>query len=202
MSRLTEFIKEKKWKKLKKDQWLILFLAGILLLVIAIPTNCGGDRETDGGSSAADTVQSASDSSSADYEEQLEQRLANALSSMDGVGKVQVMITFRDSGEAVVEKDTSYSSQEQTAESAEGEVTENSQTESSETTVYSSDSDDGAPFVSKQNLPAIEGVLVVAEGGGNQAVAANICEAVEALFGLEAHKIKVVEMNQVQEGSE
>ena len=56
--------------------------------------------------------------------------------------------------------------------------------------------------MSKQNLPAIEGVLIVAEGGGSQAVATNISEAVEALFGLEVHKIKVVEMNQVQEGSE
>ena len=205
MSKLTEVIKEKKWKKLKKDQWLILFLAGILLLVIALPTDCGGGQEdqgTGGSSLSGNTAQSPSDTAAADYEEALEQRLAEALSSMEGVGKVQVMITFRDSGEAVVEKDTSYSSQEQTTESTEGEVTENSQTESSETTVYSSDSSDGAPFVSKQNLPAIEGVLIVAEGGGSQAVATNISEAVEALFGLEVHKIKVVEMNQVQEGSE
>ena len=75
-------------------------------------------------------------------------------------------------------------------------------TESSETTVYNSDSGEGEPFVSRQNLPTIEGVLVIAEGGGDQMVAANISGAVEALFGLEVHKIKVVEMNQVQEGSE
>ena len=43
---------------------------------------------------------------------------------------------------------------------------------------------------------------MVAQGGGEQTVAADISEAVEALFGLEVHKIKVVEMNQVQEGSE
>ena len=78
-------------------------------------------------------------------------------------------------------------------------MTESSQTESSETAVYSSDSEEGGPLIRKQNLPAIEGVLVVAQGGGEQTVAADISEAVEALFGLEVHKIKVVEMNQVQE---
>ena len=35
---LKEFLREKKWKKMKKDQWLILFLAGVLLLVVAMPT--------------------------------------------------------------------------------------------------------------------------------------------------------------------
>ena len=31
------FLREKKWKHVKKDQWLILFLAGVLLLIIAMP---------------------------------------------------------------------------------------------------------------------------------------------------------------------
>lgn len=203
MSKLTEFIGDKKWKKLRKDQWLILFLAGILLLVIALPTDCGGgaEEQNQGNVSVSGSGQSDAGSGTADYEEQLEQRLAQALSQMEGVGKVQVMITFRDNGETVVEKDTEYTSQEQTTEGTDGEVTRNNQTESSENTVFHSDGD-GEPFVSKQTLPSIEGVLVIAQGGGDRTVAANISEAVEALFGLEVHKIKIVEMNQVQEGSE
>ncbi|MEI3340576.1 MAG: hypothetical protein V8R80_12125 [Eubacterium sp.] len=47
--------------------------------------------------------------------------------------------------------------------------------------------------------PEIEGILVVAQGGGNTAVAENISEAAQALFSVEAHKIKVVKMN-LQEG--
>ena len=204
MSKLTELLGEKKWKKLRKDQWTILFLAGILLLVIALPSSCGEKKEqqSENGAALNGGEKGSEKGGTADYEQQLEQRLAEALSSMEGVGKVQVMITFRDSGESVVEKDTSYSEQEQGTEGTAGEITENHQTESSETTVYNSDSGEGEPFVSRQNLPTIEGVLVIAEGGGDQMVAANISGAVEALFGLEVHKIKVVEMNQVQEGSE
>ncbi len=204
MSKLTELIGDKKKKKLRKDQWLILFLAGILLLVIALPTDCGGETEEQSqeNGSASGSGQSDAGNSMADYEEELEQRLAQALSQMEGVGEVQVMITFQDNGETVVEKDTAYTSQEQTTEESDGGVTGNSQTESSETTVFYSDSGEEEPFVSKQILPSVEGVLVIAQGGGDQTVAANISEAVEALFGLEVHKIKIVEMNQVQEGSE
>ena len=40
----------------------------------------------------------------------------------------------------------------------------------------------------------MEGVSVVAEGGDNAVVQNNISDIVQALFGIEAHKIKVVKM--------
>ena len=39
-----------------------------------------------------------------DYEKTLETRLAQILEGMEGVGNVQVMITFQDQGESVVER--------------------------------------------------------------------------------------------------
>ena len=42
--------------------------------------------------------------------------------------------------------------------------------------------------------PRVEGVIVIAEGGGNAQVKQNILEAVEALFPVEAHKIKIMKM--------
>ncbi len=47
----------------------------------------------------------------------------------------------------------------------------------------------------KDVLPKIEGVVVVAEGGGNSMVVSNISKAAMALFDVEAHKIMVVKMN-------
>ncbi|MCD8365964.1 MAG: stage III sporulation protein AG [Clostridiales bacterium] len=180
-------------KKLKKDQWLILFLAGILLLVIAIPTNCGGSTDEEETAEASDL---SADRVYDEYEEELEAQLEDVLSKMEGVGAVKVMITFRDSGEAVVEKDVSYT-QEETVSGEDN--SSNSKTESSEETIYDGDEE---PFVSREILPSVSGVLVVAEGGENLTVVADISEAVEALFGLEAHKIKVVKMEQVQEGAD
>ena len=42
--------------------------------------------------------------------------------------------------------------------------------------------------------PRVEGVLVVAEGAGRGNVNKTIVEIAEALFGVEAHKVKVVKM--------
>ena len=47
-------------------------------------------------------------------------------------------------------------------------------------------------MVSKENAPEVEGILVIADGGGNAVVAKNLTEAVQALFGVEAHKIKIM----------
>ncbi len=184
-----------KKKKPKKDQCLILFLVGVLLLVIAFPSSCG---ESSSGIDEAAVLSGTSETAAvSDYEAEMEDRLADILSRMEGVGAVEVMITFQDSGETVVEKDVAYVQEESSSQT---DGTSDTRTESSEATVYTDSEEE--PFASKEIVPAIEGVLVVAEGGGNSTVAANISEAVEALFGLEAHKIKVVKMEKVQEGSE
>ena len=42
--------------------------------------------------------------------------------------------------------------------------------------------------------PEVKGILVVAEGGGNTSVKKQIQETIEALFGLDAHKISIMKM--------
>ena len=49
-----------------------------------------------------------------------------------------------------------------------------------------------APIVEKELSPEISGIIISAEGGGSPTVKAEISEAMEALFGLSAHKIKVL----------
>ena len=46
--------------------------------------------------------------------------------------------------------------------------------------------------------PEVAGIVISADGGGNASVRAEISEAMEALFGLPAHKIKV--LKRVKEG--
>ena len=52
---------------------------------------------------------------------------------------------------------------------------------------------DESPFVSEVEAPKIGGVLVLAQGM-DAAMANEITEAAMALFGIEAHKIKVMKM--------
>ena len=98
---------------------------------------------------------------------------------MEGVGKVKVMITVSDTGETVVEKD----------------IRTTIDSETQEETVFVEDNTGSYPYVGKKIMPSIEGIVVVAEGGGNATVAANISNAAMALFPVEAHKIIVVKMS-------
>lgn len=195
---LKNFLQDKKWKKMKKEQWLILFLAGILLLIIAMPT---GKRD----STATDEIRTQAEQDSlegtaecqSEYTSDLEQRLAQILSGMEGVGKVKVMLTLRDQGEAVVEKDVTMREEGETAGDGKRDqtgVNRAGSVESSETTVYVQSEGNETPFINKELLPQIDGILIVAEGGDDSAVRKNISESVEALFGLSAHKIKIVKM--------
>ena len=199
---IKDFIKEKQWKKWRKDQWIVIFLIGVLLLVIAMPV--GSKSKTDSASDVVDskTQQETTGDDGITYEELLESRLEAILRNVDGVGQVEVMITLKDNGESVVEKDVESSYNMSDGGSSEAGDQENQilQQQTSEVTVYENQTDEAGPFVSKENRPEIEGVLVAAQGGGNAATAQNISEAIQALFDIEVHKIKVVKMN-AQEGT-
>ena len=156
-------------RKIKKDKWLIILLVGLLLVVIAMPASDIKSDQT--------------------QDEQQMQKVENALAKVKGVGNVKVMITLASSSEKVVEKD-----QEMTSEVQEGE-SGGKNTSSSETAVYANGNGEETPYVKQELSPRIEGVLVIADGGDNAIVIENITEAVQALFGVDTHKIKVMKHN-------
>lgn len=184
-----------KEKKPDKTGWIILVLFGVLLLVITLPTGEKLAAKADTETETAETTRQ----SSTQEETVQEKQLADILSGIEGVGKVRVMITYKDSGTQVVEKDTSSSANNTTEEDNSGGTRKAQESQNEETTVYNKSSSEGEPFVSKELTPEIEGVLVVAQGGGSAVVKQNISNAVLALFPVEAHKIVVVKMN-LQEG--
>ncbi len=174
--------------KIKKEQVILVIIMGILFVVVAYPgLKQLEDRSEDTPGTGGQTGESGEEESAGleDYVNQMERRLTRVLGEMDQVGKVQVFITVRESEEQVVEKDVTSSrdeAQDKTGESAQ------------ETTVMEDTGDGASPYVKKSVTPRIEGVLVVAEGGGSQKVVNDITEAVSALFSIEVHKIKVVRM--------
>ena len=192
----------RKW--FKKDNLVILILAGVLLVIIALPTKDSGETETEnfraeGGAPAAESPENNAESmdtadSSEEYERQLEQRLREILSQMEGVGKVRVMITLKSSRELVVEKEQPYLRSSTNENDSQGGNRLVSQLESEDNTVYRTDGSVSEPYVVKTLPPQVEGVVVVAEGAGSGTVNRTIVEMVQALFGVEAHKVKVVKM--------
>ncbi len=124
----------------------------------------------------------------------LEKRLTDSLSQTANVGKVKVMITLKESSELVLEKDSSTSRSATDEKDAQGGSRSITETTSEENTVYSTDGASSEPYVVKVYAPKIEGVLVVAEGAGSGTVNRTIADIVQALFGIDAHKVMVVKM--------
>ncbi len=171
-----------KIKALKKEQLLIGILFGILLLVIVLPV--------------PEAEQSAEPKPEHREErlpqtDSLESQLKEVLQKISGVGQVEVLITYQDWGKVIVEKDASVSEElvQETDSSGGTRTTTTSRQE--QQTVYGSGE---IPYVIQELLPSVEGVLVVAQGAGNSSVKNQIQETIEALFGLEAHKISIMKM--------
>ena len=51
------------------------------------------------------------------------------------------------------------------------------------------------PYVKQRISPQIAGVVVSVQGGDNLRVNKNITEAIQALFGIDVHKIKIIKMS-------
>lgn len=126
------------------------------------------------------------------YEQQLEERLKELLSHVEGVGKVEVMIVLKSSEEKVwrVDRNTSYSSTQET--DANGGTRDIRSQETTEGTILSGQSGGEGPLLEKEMRPEISGVVVTADGGGSPTIQAEISAAVEALFDVPSHKIKVL----------
>ena len=199
-------------KKLKKDQLLILLLCGVLLLVIALPvsgkktvkdtkkTDLFSFQEESGQQEilSGQTIDPGTDGSEVwdeeSYAEQMEQKVKALLGTMDQVGRVEVLITLKSSGERIVEKDLPVNRSTTSEQDAQGGTRNVNNLDSGENTVYETDSGKSTPYVVKTESPQVEGVVVVCEGAGTGEVRKNITEVIEALFGIEPHKIRVVKM--------
>lgn len=123
--------------------------------------------------------------SGAAYKESIEKQLKSILSSVKGVGNVEVMVTLEDDGQTFFAAD-------EKSDSSEKDQTKQSTEE--KTYVLKNDAGGGeSPVVVRKNTPAVSGVLVIATGAKNAEVKNEIINAVRAVLGVKAHRVEVLE---------
>lgn len=166
----------------------IFILAGLLLLVLTIPTGSNGKKENE-------TIASSYEYEEEDYCKELEKQMEEILSKVDGVGKIEVMITLRNSKEQVINKDTSLNSSKNVDEK-EGEKSESEALEQGEETILVNIDGDNVPYVLKEYTPTVEGVLIIAEGGDNPNVKVALIEASTVLLNVPSHKVSILKMEE------
>lgn len=175
-------------KQMKREQWIVCGLAGLILLVIAMPVKKEGTKEKE---LKTEEVQEKPQ----DLREEYEQQLRDALTQVKGVGAVHVVISMESTGKKIVEKDLPEDSEISSQKDGEGSESTSQTTSVQESTVYEEgEGGNQTPYVISQTYPEIRGVLVVAQGGDDPELVQQIQEAVMALFHVDAHKIKVLKM--------
>lgn len=177
-----------------KEKWMLFFLGGLLLAVIVFPS---GKNDADGQEQEQQVQQAITEvpgvleeteTSITAYERYLSETLAEILSQIEGAGAVKAWVTLASGKEQVftMESESEQSLLEE-EDSAGGSRTEEKNSMNKSVVIGS----DGNPYVVKTLQPKVEGVFVVAEGADKSTVKKNISDAVEVLFGIDAHRIKV-----------
>lgn len=152
-----------------------------------------GDFDSSNGKEASPAAAPAVKEGS--YEAQLEARIKDILKSVEGVGKVDVMVVLKSSSEKVVRVDRSTSTNTTQERDSGGGARDVSSSQMEENTVLAGSgtgTGGNSPIIEKEISPEISGIIISAEGGGSGAVKTEISQAMEALFGLPPHKIKVL----------
>lgn len=195
---LQKWIKKGKEKVLSfgLKEWGTVLVAGICCLVIVFPSGkkqtesenrSGSQKEETSGSTQTETKEKT-------YTQELEDRLEELLSGVKNVGKVKVMITVAGSAEKEVLKDGSQETEQITEQDSAGGSRNSVSERSDGTTVFYTVQGEEQPFIVTETYPEITGVVVLAEGSGTGTVDLDILGAVQVLFDVPAHKIKIMKM--------
>lgn len=165
-------MKEKLRDILKKYRFAALVaLAGVVLMLLPGKKDSMPDAETAEGESFS--------------LEETERRMAEVLGAMDGVGRVQVMLTLR-SGETL-----SLAEDSSATLGSGGDVRQDSQV-----LTVNRGSGKQEVVVTQRLYPAYQGAVVVCQGAGDSRVRLRVMETVAVLTGLSSDKISVVQWKQ------
>lgn len=197
-------------KSISIDKWFLIGAAGIVLVLCSDScqgsdeskdsegNNIGGyigDTSTDNGGSTENISYNDYINDMNMYTESLENELEEILSSVDGAGKVHVMITLKNTSTKEVLMEEPYSESSVIEEDGEGGKRDTSDKSQDYHVIYREGNDGtSTPFVVSEISPQVEGVAVVAEGGDSAVVKEKITGIIKALFGIEINKIAVGKM--------
>ena len=124
----------------------------------------------------------------------IKDKLEDILETINGVGKVNVLIKYSESSTVVAMYNETTSESTTKENDGDGGSKDVKETENKKEIVYTDENGTNKPITEKVVMPVIEGAIITAQGAGNATVKSSIVSAVEAVTGLAVHKIQVFEM--------
>lgn len=171
----------------------LLVLSGVMILVLSLPSgDSTSEREEEAveSSGEGDALFQAMEK----YAKRQGEATAEILSKVEGIGKVEVMLTLASSEEKITLQDDSLTKNDSSEQDQAGGSRKDSEYQLKEESILVKQDGEESPYVVQVHSPEIEGVVVVAQGIDSSKKEAEIIEAIQALFQVETHKIKVMKM--------
>lgn len=180
------------------ENLIILIIIGVII-IIAGSTIFGGnskskkpdsDQITDKKKNAEEVVKLGV----TDEKTESEKNIEEILSQIDGVGKVDVLVTYMSGREMVPYSDVKKSDDVTDEKDSTGGTRKiNRSSYESEIAYEDNGSGEKKPIIVKELLPDVKGVVIVADGAGDTIVKERLTGAVKVLLGVPVHKIQVFE---------
>ena len=123
-------------------------------------------------------------------ERELEKRLEEIFSLVNGAGRVRVMVSPLGGREWVYAKNANTTQTQTSEKDAQGGTREHRHDQSNEQTVVIGD----RPLVLREIAPQVEGIVIIAEGGDCAFVRDALTRAARSILGVEPHRIQVLHM--------
>ncbi len=195
MGEINQVLNKVKKKKWGKEEWIILILAGVFLMIVFWPS---ADNEDKNNKAKTDiSLGNIEEKEEDSYKAQMERQLEEILRSIEGIDSVHAMITFSTSEEEVVlseNKNTAETTCEEDSQGGNRTIESNSY---EETVCYTkTEGEDLCPYITHTVAPKAEGVLIVVGGSRASSLRTQIVRAVQALFDVESHKVVVIKMKE------
>lgn len=189
--KLNSLLKIEEGNNKKKIENLIFILVILIITIIAI-NYIWNDKDKQKQSLASKKqTDNIENTIKEDTNDNLEIKLENILSKINGVGKAEVMLTYSESTQVI----PVYNKKEKTSNTDEsdsgGGTRKIEEKDSTEEVVYTDSTEKGEIATQKTISPKIEGAIIISEGADDSNVKTNIIQAVEAATGLATHKIQV-----------
>mgnify|MGYP001851772531 CR=1 FL=1 len=197
LEKLKKIFSKNEGNNKKKIENILVFIVILIITIVAINYIWNGE-ETEQSSNTVPEAEGSNDvvqvSENISYDEN-EEKLANILSNIAGVGKVKVLLTYSQTSTYVPIYNENLRESNTTETDSTGGSRTVSESDSEKEVIYKEDSSGNQEPVTQSIIsPQIEGAIITAEGADNAEVKTNIVQAVEAATGLATHKIQVFKM--------
>lgn len=183
----------------KKIENILVFIVILAITIVAINYIWNGDETSKSSNEVpeAENSNSVVQVSTDSFYDENEEKLANILSNIEGVGKVKVLLTYSQTSTSIPLYNENLRESNTTETDSSGGSRTVAESDSEKEVIYKEDSSGNREPVTQSVIsPQIEGAIITAEGADNAEVKTAIVQAVEAATGLATHKIQVFKMSE------